>query len=295
MVRNGKVKLILLLALGIVAVSLVGSATEDTRNHCFDKETCMVLHQSSMGDCQCNGTLTCCMFDENMSNESCYMAGVGQNASTVQERLNCTDYWLEKTIELHELHMKDPSTATNESQMELMDYMMHAHECIMGKNVTMETMNCTAECNASAEYGQMNMYVTQSRLKCADFWLEQAIELHEMHLENPSTATDESQMEMMEQMMHAHECVIGKNAAMEMTDHERKDCACDSMEMAMEMHELYMKEHSMDMNESEMEMMEQMKDHMMHAYECMTGENMTIGIMNNTTKVQFSAEHEHGC
>jgi len=115
-----------------------------------------------------------------------------------------------------------------------------------------------------------------------------------MHLENPSTATDESQIEMMEQMMHAHECIIGKSAAMEMTDQERMNCASASLKMAMEMHELHMKEH-MDMNESEMEIMEQMMDHMMHAYECMNGENMTMGMMNNTTKVQFSGECKYGC
>ena len=132
MVGNGKVKSILLLALGFAVIALAGPAAGDTGDHCLDKETCMVLQQSSMGDCQLNGTLTCCMIDENMSNESCYMAGIGQNA-TVQARLNCTDYWLAKAIELHELNMKNPSTATNESQMELMDYLM-PQGCIYLRN-----------------------------------------------------------------------------------------------------------------------------------------------------------------
>ncbi|WP_410509180.1 hypothetical protein RSJ42_02630 [Methanosarcina hadiensis] len=159
MVGNGKVKSILLLALGFAVIALAGPAAGDTGDHCLDKETCMVLQQSSMGDCQLNGTLTCCMIDENMSNESCYMAvtnescymaGIGQNA-TVQARLNCTGYWLEKAIELHELHMKNPSTATNESQMELMDYLMHAHECMKGENMTQGMANNTTGVQFSGE------------------------------------------------------------------------------------------------------------------------------------------------
>lgn len=294
MIRTGKVKLTLLLALGIMAISLVGSAAQDAKDHCLDNETCMILQQSSMGDCQDNRVMTCCMIDENMTNKSCYIAEMDQNVSLFQSRLNCTDFWLEKAIELHELHMEDPSTATNESQMELMDCMIHAHECMIGKNISTKIMNCTAACNESAESGQMYTYIDQTHLNHANFWLEQAIELHEMHLENPSTATNESQMKMMDYMMHAHECVTEKSAAMGMTDQERKECANTSLKMAMEMHELYMKEHIMDMNESEMEMMEQMKDHMMHAYDCMTGEHMTMG-MNNTTRVQFSGDYEHGC
>lgn len=284
MIITGKIKPIFLLALGIVAISLVGSASEDTREHCFDNETCMMLHQSGMGDCPCNGTMTCCMIDENMSNKSRCMAETDQNTSQIQNKLNCTDYWLEKAIELHELHMEDPSTATNESQMELMDYMMQAHECFMGKNMTMAAMNCTAQCNASEGHGQMNnMYTAQSRLNCADSWLEKAIEIHEMHLEDPGTATDESQMEMMEQMMHAHECIIGKSAAMEMTDQERMDCASASLKMAMEMHELHMKDNCTATNESQMKIMKQMMEHMTQANEYMTGENTTMGMMNKTT------------
>lgn len=350
-----------MLALGIVAITLVGSASGDSRDHCFDNETCMMLQQSSMGDCQCNETMTCCMIDENMSSGNCHMTDMDQNASTAQERLKCADFWLEKAIKLHEMHLKDPSTATNKSQMEMMKQMVYAHECITGKNVTMGVTNCTTTDHTSVN----STSAALARLNCTDSWLEQAIKLHEMHLKSPSTATNESQMKMMEQMMNAHECIMGKSMGMEMTDQarmdcasasmkkamelhmlhmkenctatneshmkmmeqmmehmmqaneymtgenkttgmmnkttmemtvqERMDCASSSLKMAMEMHELHMKEHNMDMNESQMEMMKQMMDHMMHAYECMTGENMTMGMMNNTTGVKFSEEHNCGC
>lgn len=59
-----------------------------------------------------------------------------QDISSMQARLDCAQFWLEKAIKLHEIHLKDPSTATNESQMEMMDQMMRASECIKGENVT---------------------------------------------------------------------------------------------------------------------------------------------------------------
>lgn len=294
MIRNGTVKSVFLLALGIITIALVGPAAGDTMCQCPDNQTCMMV-QSSMGEHQANGTMMHCMMDGHLANGSCCMVGMDQNDSKVQARLNCTDFWLEKAIALHELHMEDPSTATNKSQMELMDLMMQAHECIIGENETIEMKNNTTACNASAGHEQVCICAAQSRLNCADFWLEQAIELHEIHLKDPSTATNESQMEMMEQIMHAHECVIGKSEAMEMTDQARMDCASAWMKKAMELHELHMAEHSTETNESQMEMMEQMMDHMMHAYECMAGENMTMGMMNNTTWVQFSGAHDHAC
>lgn len=288
MIRNGMIKSVLLLALGIITIALIGPAAGDTICKCPDNQTCMMM-QSSMGDCQDNRTMMCYMMSD-MANESCCML-MDQNASTSQARLNCTYFWLEKAIQLHQLHMEDPSTATNESQMELMDYMIHAHECIKGENVTMEMVDNKTTYNDSEDF----VCEAHARLKCADFWLEQAIKLHEMHLKDPSTATDESQMEMMEQIMQAHICVLGKDASMDVTDKVRMDCAKIWLKKAMDMHELHMNEYGMEANESEMKMMEQMMDHMMHAYECMAGENMTKGMMNNTMMVQFSGEYEHGC
>jgi hypothetical protein len=66
-----------------------------------------------------------------------------KNVSTAQSKLNCTDFWLKQAIELHEMHLMDPSTATDESQMETMGQMMRAHECMTGKNMTMRMMNNT--------------------------------------------------------------------------------------------------------------------------------------------------------
>jgi hypothetical protein len=49
-----------------------------------------------------------------------------------QSKLACAEQWLTKAIELHEVHMKDPKTATEASQMEMMDQMKQAYGCITG-------------------------------------------------------------------------------------------------------------------------------------------------------------------
>jgi len=49
-----------------------------------------------------------------------------------QSKLNCAEQWLKKAIDLHELHMKDPTTTTDASQMELMDQIKKAYGCITG-------------------------------------------------------------------------------------------------------------------------------------------------------------------
>lgn len=54
----------------------------------------------------------------------------------LQRKITCAVSWLEKAIALHELHMKDPTTTTEQSQMELMDQIKKAHECLTGQAET---------------------------------------------------------------------------------------------------------------------------------------------------------------
>ncbi len=53
----------------------------------------------------------------------------------------------------------------------------------------------------------MGMGDSQARLKCAEGWLKKAIDLHELHIKDPKTATEASQMEMMDQMKKAYGCI----------------------------------------------------------------------------------------
>jgi len=57
---------------------------------------------------------------------------MGQPSEVHQCRLTCAEQWLKKAIDLHEIHIKDPKTATEASQMEMMDQMKKAYECITG-------------------------------------------------------------------------------------------------------------------------------------------------------------------
>ncbi|KAF0145705.1 MAG: hypothetical protein FD156_680 [Nitrospirae bacterium] len=58
--------------------------------------------------------------------------GMMTGAGDSQAKLKCAEQWLKKAIDLHEIHIKDPKTATEASQMEMMDQMKHAYECIAG-------------------------------------------------------------------------------------------------------------------------------------------------------------------
>lgn len=59
----------------------------------------------------------------------------------------------------------------------------------------------------SKRMGMMSGIHTQVKVKCAEEWLKKAIDLHEVHIKDPETATEASQMEMMEQMENAYKCI----------------------------------------------------------------------------------------
>ncbi len=56
--------------------------------------------------------------------------GMMMETGDSQAKLKCVEEWLKKAIDLHEIHIKDPKTATEASQMEMMDQMKKAYECI---------------------------------------------------------------------------------------------------------------------------------------------------------------------
>jgi hypothetical protein len=64
----------------------------------------------------------------------CGMTGGMMEKSTADSscRMNCAEQWLKKAIDLHDVHIKDPKTATEASQMEMMEQMKKAYDCITG-------------------------------------------------------------------------------------------------------------------------------------------------------------------
>lgn len=104
---------------------------------CPANKTCMMM-QPMMGTCPANKT---CMMLEPVigkcpASGTCYIAERVQNASSAQTRLDCARFWLNKAMVLHELHLRDATTTTDESQIELMDQITSAFECATGENVT---------------------------------------------------------------------------------------------------------------------------------------------------------------
>jgi len=72
----------------------------------------------------------------------------------------------------------------------------------------------------------MGMGDPQAKLKCAEEWLKKSIDLHELHMRDPKTTTEASQIELMDQIKKAYECVIGKGSKMGMVpskEPERKE------------------------------------------------------------------------
>jgi len=77
-------------------------------------------------------------------------------------------------------------------------------EMMMEMDKMMEKMNKMM----SMPMGMMGGMPAQAKMKCAEEWLKKAIDLHEVHIKDSKTATEASQMEMMEQMKKAYECTI---------------------------------------------------------------------------------------
>ena len=114
------------------------------------------------------------------------------------------------------------------AKKEKMESMMEEKEAKKGKMESMkeekeakkEKMESMMEgklANKSCYTGKMEKAsLTRADLDCVCLCLEKAIKLHEMYLRNPEAATSESKMEMMKQMMQAHEYLTGEKMNMDM-------------------------------------------------------------------------------
>jgi len=115
----------------IIHCMMGNHSANETMTHCM------------MCDYSANETMMHCMMGDHPTNGSCLIVKMNQNASSNQARLDCAHFWLEQAMKLHELHLKDPTTTTNESQIELMNQITRAYECIAEENVTSEMINTT--------------------------------------------------------------------------------------------------------------------------------------------------------
>lgn len=110
-------------------------------------------------------------------------------------------------MQMQQKMMKGMKPAGKKEMMMEMDAMMHKMEEMMGS------------------MGMMGMMGKGMRpnIKCAEEWLKKAIDLHEIHIKDPKTATEASQMEMMDQMNKAYECIVGTGAEKAVTPPQKSE------------------------------------------------------------------------
>ena len=95
-------------------------------------------------------------------------------------------------MNMQEKMMKGPKAAEKKQMMKAMAQMKEKMQKMMSMPMDMTGMDDS-----------------QSKLKCAEQWLKKAIDLHELHMKDPSTTTDASQMELMDQIKKAYGCITG--------------------------------------------------------------------------------------
>ena len=101
-------------------------------------------------------------------------------------------------MDMQEKTMKGPKAAEKKQMMKDMAQMKEKMQKMMSMPMDMTT----------------GMGDPQAKLTCAEQWLKEAIDLHEVHMKDPKTATEASQMEMMDQMKKAYGCISEKGTDM---------------------------------------------------------------------------------
>jgi len=258
MIKARNIRPVLLLAfIGIVLIALVepiaannmgqgNMGQTNMMNSGADKQTNMM--PCMMEEHSANGTMMPCMMGEQSANGTMIPCMMAQNASTSQAGPDCA-HWLQKAIMLHDLHMRDPKVAANESsQIELMNQMKRAYECVTGKNITE---------NTTAGMMNQNAGTSQAGSDCASLWLKKAIELHNLHLSNSTAAANESsQMEMMNQMIQTYDYIPVNKTTIGMCQNDsiaqaRLTCADFWLQKAIKLHEVHLKDPSTATEESQ--------------------------------------------
>jgi hypothetical protein len=100
-------------------------------------------------------------------------------------------------MDMQEKMLKGPSGAEKKQMMQDMAQMKEKMQQMM-----------------SMQRDMAGMCDSQARRACAEQWLKKAIDLHALHMANPATATAASQMELMDQIKKAYDCITGAGPGM---------------------------------------------------------------------------------
>jgi hypothetical protein len=252
--------------------SMMQSGTKECENSQMYETSSKEKMKSMMEEKSCNEAMTGSMMKEKLANESCY------NESSSQANIDCAHLWLKKAVKIHKMHLMNPSMATEDSNMEMMDHMMQAKKYLAGEKMNMDMDK--AEDNKSVEYKHPYAISALMRLDCCDFWLDEAIKLHEMHMKNPETATNESHMRLMANMIRANRYLAEEDMDMGMAKNaslsqDNVDFTAIWLEKAIKLHAMYLKAPETATNESQMRLMNQM----IRARECIEGKGLDMEMM----------------
>jgi hypothetical protein len=140
-----------------------------------------------------------------------------QKGEMKQQGMKMDEEMMKQMMEKHQPMMKQ-MMADKKDMMQMMMDMMNMQEKMMKGPKAAEKKQMMKDMAQMKEKMQKIMSMpmdmtgmddSQSKLKCAEQWLKKAIDLHEVHLKDPKTATEASQMEMMDQMKKAYGCIAG--------------------------------------------------------------------------------------
>lgn len=126
-----------------------------------------------------------CMAGAQMDHEK-MMESQGMPGSGANE---CFKHSMEQAIELQQMHLKNSSRRSEQSDKEMMEQMEHARMCLH---------------EAGVPGG--NKGSRDKQMQCADEWLDKAITLHRSHITDPSTRTATSQKQLLKQMRRSYSC-----------------------------------------------------------------------------------------
>lgn len=98
--------------------------------------------------------------------------------------------------------------------MNMQEKMMMGPKAAEKKQMMRDMAQMKEKMQKMMSMGMMGMDDSQSKLTCAGQWLKKAIDLHELHMKDPKTTTDASQMELMDQIKKAYGCITGTGSEM---------------------------------------------------------------------------------
>lgn len=135
MIKPGTIKSVLILVfIGMTLIGLVqpiaGNTTGQDSSQSGQCSSCNECNDSSQ-----KGQYSFC------DKYNCSNMDSGNKSRLNQTEMEYADYWLKKAMMMHYMHMKNPSTATNESQMEMMHCMINACEYMTGEKMTLDMMD----------------------------------------------------------------------------------------------------------------------------------------------------------